>query len=748
MRKYSDMYMMVTPYRKSIIIVFFLVLLTVMVANAAEPPRDDYKNISWHITALTVTYDYKRKLYIARGDVEITGGVTRIEADYVEFNETTQDALAQGNVLLISGEDSISCTALNINLKTQTGKIHKGTLYISKNNVYIYGENIRKTGEFTYDADRGAITSCSGDNPDWKITGKDIRITVEGYGFAKDAVVWARQIPTLYTPYLAFPVKTKRQTGLLTPRFGSSDRKGFEVEQPLFLALSRNTDATVYVDAMAERGVKVGLEYRYVLDNYSKGTVIFDFLEDRKIDDGTDQTKEYSFAGTPIRENSDRYWFRMKHTQLLGNEFTAKLDLDIVSDLDYLREFEDGYTGFNDTRDYFVTDFGRSLDEYNDSTRTNRLNINRIWEQHSLNIDVKWFDNIRARQLDKEDTTLQSIPTVSFTAAKQQIGNTQLYYNLDSEMTYFYRNDTTSSEIKGSRADIHPRFYFPLKLGRYFSFEPSVGFRETVWLSDDWMDPEGEFSDFNHRETYDINLSLSTRMEKIYQAGIRSDYKIKHEIIPQIEYTFSPDIDQDSFPLFDAEDRLDKINQLTYSITNRLIARNPVLQKGADMKPGSAPYEYKELAWVKLSQSYYLALDDNNDRDFSDLMLDSEFYFCEYASLTADISWSPYDSQFNTFNTGIRVRDNREDSVTIQYRYDRDVSESIYTKTIAKLNDELSVFYLFEMDLLSNKTTESKVGTTLKKSCWSVDLSYADSPEDKKIALMVTLNGIGGFGTK
>ena len=506
-----------------VVFAFLYIFILAGGSATAKSSPENPKEVSWHISARAVTFDNKRDLYIAQDDVVITGGKTRLEADYVEFSNKTKDAFAQGNVLLIAGEDSISCTAMDINLTTQIGKINKGTIFIQKNNFYINGEDIRKTGKFTYSAQKGSITSCAGNSPDWKISGKNINVTVEGYGTVNHAVLWAKKIPVVYSPFLAFPVQTKRQTGLLVPRITSSDRKGFEYEQPLFIAISENTDATVYADYMSDRGTKLGGEYRYILDNKSKGSVFFNFLEDSKIDDGTDKTKDYSFYTTPQRTNSDRFWFRMKHDQDLPKGFKAKLDIDIVSDEDYLLEFKDGFTGYDETKKYFEDEYGRSLDEYDDNTRRNQLNINKTWSTYTFNIDVLWYDDIHARRQDIDDTTLQLLPSIQFDAAKQQIGPSQFFYSLDTEYRSFYRQDTTATLVRGQRADIYPKVYLPIKFGSFFNFEPSVGLRETIWYTDDFTDINGNSDSLRTRQMVDIGAELSTKFIKIFNPDFEKD---------------------------------------------------------------------------------------------------------------------------------------------------------------------------------------------------------------------------------
>jgi len=129
--------------------VWFYALMSVNGAADAAVLTENPKEIAWHISARAVTFDNKRNLYIAEDDVVITGGKTRLEAEYVEFSNKTRDAFARGNVLLISGEDSISCNSMNINLATEIGTITQGTIFIQKNNFYIHGKNIRKTGKFS-----------------------------------------------------------------------------------------------------------------------------------------------------------------------------------------------------------------------------------------------------------------------------------------------------------------------------------------------------------------------------------------------------------------------------------------------------------------------------------------------------------------------------------------------------------------------------------------------------------------------
>lgn len=724
-----------------------LCLLVCQAPSSAMPAKENPREVSWHISALMVTFDKDRELYIAEDDVIITGGKTRLEADYVEFSNKTKEAFAQGNVLFISGGDTITCNAMQINLATEKGSINKGTIFVQEGNYYISGENLRKTGAFTYDAEKGSITTCDGDTPDWKITGRDIKVTVEGYGTAKHTVLWAKKLPALYSPYLVFPVKTKRQTGLLLPAIGSSERRGFEIEQPLFLALSRSSDATFYAHYMSDRGVKGAAEYRYFISDQSKGAIMADFLDDDKIDDGTTATEKYSFSSTGQRTNRDRWWFRMKNDQELPGGFTAKLDVDVVSDADYLQEFKEDLTGFEKTNEYFSDEFGRSLDSYDVTTRKNSLLVSNAWSSYSLNIQGLWYDNVVARRQNTTDTTLQTLPSVEFDALRQKIGNTGFYWNLDSEFRSFYRQDTTATLINGQRIDVYPKLYYPTRLFKAFSFEPYLGVRGTGWHTPDFTDTHGDDDSFRTRGIYDAGASLSTTIDRIFTLSSSLAEKIRHEIIPQIDYSFQPSIIQDDLPYFDSLDNLSEQNLITWSLTHVFTARKKVF--GED---GTETNDYKELARFKFYQDYDIKNERDNEtatgRPWQDVKLKYELNPFDYLSSNGDIAVNPYDGHFTEVKVGATIKDNRGDSLYSSFRYAVNQPQTWLNQLNIQITDELMTYYGLEIDLKNDSTVEQKGGVEYTRDCWGLALGYRESPGDRAIAFLIRLTGIGEFGTR
>jgi LPS-assembly protein len=640
---------------------------------------------------------------------------------------------------------------MEMDLEAETGTLYNGTIFFKANHFYIKGNKIQKVGKDSYTVDKASITTCDGDTPAWKITGRNLRVTIEGYGFVNHAALWAKKVPVLYTPFLVFPVKLKRQSGLLPPQIGYSDRKRLEYNQPFFWAISESSDATFYAHYIRRRGQKLGLEYRYILDEKSKGTLMYDFLNDKEVDDGTPgSSKNFGYEDDSVlRPNSDRYWFRMKNDQSMPFGFSAKLDLDIVSDQDYLHEFKDGYTGFDKTDKYFQKNFGRGFDDYNDPIRVNRLNLNRGWSNYSLNTEVRWYDDVINRRQNDTNTQLHKLPFAEFNGSKQRILKSPFYFDLDSEYVRFYKEES----MRGHRVDALPRLYLPLRFKNYFTLEPSFGWRQTAWYVDRYQDPSIETNKTLYREIYDIKLDLSSGIYNVYSLKENGIERIRHAVRPQIVYEFIPDQKQDEYPSFDGLDRIGEKNLITYSITNTFTSRSRkhTVEQGRRQEDEYAvpSYTYNDFLRFKLEQSYDINKANENDPEpFSPVYGELQLVPARYISLQADANWSQYENHTISHNVAANISDKRGDKLTVEHRYTRDSIESIYTDFLLRISGRLSTYTDYEYNILEKERIKFGLGFLYEAQCWSIELSYTDEENDRRYALMVNLYGLGGSGTE
>ncbi len=738
-----------------IIVALILVLwIPTCLAGSITDRLTGSPDVPWRISADNVAYDAASSTYHARGNVIIEKQTARLVADTVAFNQKAMTASASGHVIMTVGEDVLTGDRADLDLNQETGVIHGGSVFLQENHFYIRGERIEKTGKDTYRAERATITSCDGDRPDWTITSRTLEVTIEGYGSATHAVLKARKIPVLYTPYLLFPAKTKRQTGLLFPEVGASDRQGFFWDQPLFWAISGDSDATFYSRYMSERGVKGGLEYRYASTDTSFGAIMADGLQDRKIDDGTQEaTEKWGYDGDAYdRPNTDRYWLRAKVDQDLPWGTKAHLDLDVVSDQDYLVEFREGLSGYNVSRNYFLETFGRDLDTYDETTRTNQLNINRAWSRFSLNGNLVWNDNVTARRWEAQDDTLQQLPSITFAGIKQQAFDSGIYWNLNSEYAYFYSQDG----VRGQRADLYPRAYLPLKWRNYLSVEPSVGWRQTAYAMDRQEDESLDRT--NYRQIFDARLDVSTEFSKVMGSPVAAVDRIRHSIKPRAVYEYIPGQDQSDLPFLTDIDRIAEANRVTYSLNNLFTARKarPSRSPAAAGDPDDArteghglpqTFDYHRFCRFYLEQTYDInAAREDQPQPFSDLYGELDFNLGRYFALNSNASFDTYAALFSSYNVGTAVADGRGDRFWVEHHYDRDLYESVRATLTVSLTDRLAVRGEYERNLLDKTDIIKGAGFLYTAQCWSVDFFYAVEGEDNRFSFSINLMGIGGFG--
>ncbi|RJP92564.1 MAG: LPS-assembly protein LptD [Desulfobacteraceae bacterium] len=751
-----------------IIISFALFLAPPLPVNAFEG-ADTLKKTSntgapWRISAQKISYNQKTSIYTATGDVRIVKDGKTLTGDFIQYNQNTQEAFATGNVLLAAGADTLRGDEIQINLQTGTGVIRQGKIFIEKNHFIIKGDEIHKTGENTYEIKNASITTCDGEIPAWRLTGQDLDVTIEEYGWVKNAAFRIKNMPVLYLPYMVFPVKTKRQSGLLAPQMGFSSENGIEVTQPFYWAINQSSDATFYYNHIQNRGEKLGGEYRYTLSRQSKGTLMFDGLDDRHTDDGTG---DWGYPGDPwLRTNSDRYWFRTKISQALPYNVKSALDLDIVSDQDYLQDFLDGYTGYDESKKYFNKQFGRDIDDENQPVRKNTLKFTRIWTQYSVNAEALWYDDVVSRRQGLTDTSLQQLPGVTFDALRQPILNDRFLVGMNSGYSNFYRKD---GDV-GQRIEAYPRLYLPLRYQNYFTFVPSAGFRQTAWYTDpevlDQTDatPDTSYNDYRHRETYDLQADLSTDLFQVFEVQSETIDKIKHTITPRLEHSYVPDDDQTEYPFFNDMDSIDPENLMTFSLTNFLISRRP----DPKPKPAGSPSKtfetskysdpYHEFLRFQLAQSYdFIKAGEPGEKPFIPLYAELDFEPAKLLTLHADSEWSHDIGEFVSHNLHARLNSTRGDQLRVEHRYSQDEEQiqdqeqdhiqSITLGWLAKITQSTGLFGHYERNIETGKSIETLVGCHYQAQCWSVALSYKNETNDRKIGFMIGLNGLSEIGS-
>jgi len=697
----------------------------------------------WHLEADEVTYDARQELYTARGNVHLRSETQAVSADELHYDALTHRAILEGHVRLQRGADWLVGERANLDTETEAGTIEQGQGFLATNHFYFNGPVVEQTAPQVYHIERGAFTSCDGENPNWHFRASDLDVTVDGYGFAKDAVFYAGPVPLFYTPYLVFPAKTERQSGFLPPQLGHDSRLGWEIDLPFYWVINDSADATIYTHYMSLRGVMEGAEFRYAASEESKGVFRFDYIHDLAPPDRSEQIKLVGTEPGLLGHYQDRWWWRSKQDFALPEGVKGKMDVDLVSDPDYLREFQTGFSGLKESNSVFRQTFHREL--LNDDTSTIRestLQANKTWATQSVNADFHYFEN-----LDKSEDgkTLQALPLATYGLVQQPLLGGPFFWQTDASYVNFYR----PNGIRGQRLDVQPRVALPLRWDSYLYLEPSVAGRETLYLLDQLGESEQNGQDQGHMETrelYDIQVKASTDLARVYPVELGSWTKVRHTLQPEVVYEYIPSVNQDNVPFFDSLDRIPSVNSVTYSLTNFFSAREEEAGK----------VSYTDALRVKLSESYSFDTPETllngeivkRNHRFSDIGLQTDLTPSPYVSVTYNTQWSPYDAKFTSHELFTTLSDPRGDSLSVTYRKRRPLEEStpvdeIDARLTVKITDGLSFLVHRDYSFVLNQNVETEYRVTLTRQCWGVMVSYVDKPDDQRISVGFTLTGIG-----
>ena len=720
----------------------------------AKAPVDD----AVHIEADTLGYDMDTDTYHAKGNVVITYTDGILSAVMVDVDRKTNEALAEGQVVLQSRDgDVLEGEKARLDIEKKTGVVEHGQVFVSKTHMYILGDRIERRSESTYFVVNAQLTSCDGLSPAWHFAGKELDVTVDGYGTLTNSKFYAKNTPVFYSPYLLFPVKTTRQTGLLLPeRMSYSQNKlGMDVSVPFFWAISQDTDATFYQRYMSARGYQQGAEYRYSLSKDIYGTIYADFLQDQKQISETVGNLTRDWKG-----DQNRWSLYMNHEARFDKTMYFRADIAKVSDSFYFKDFSSynyflaNYAG---TRPQAYKRISFMADE-SLSTIESNLRFVKAWEAYSLAARVR---DVQDLTVASNDVTLQKYPEITLAGMKQSLFGTRAQYELSGVYDYFYRGQGQ----KGNLLDVYPTLSMPVRLGDYAMLTPFSGMRSLAWTRDDNVsDGAGKQGNL---QIYTFGGTASSEVSRIFDIGTKSMDKIRHAVRPEVTYIYSPNTDQNNIPDFipaatqqnAITSAMNKVlgtsvnggiaatapiasdqNSITYGVTNTLVAR---------IWDEKGKKRYLEFFRFKATQTYDfkeanrdILLADTNRKPLSDIALEVDFRPVTYLTFLARDKYNVYNANWSQANYDLILNNKRGDSASLTYRYTQDSIEETNLILKAVLTKSVNLLVRFKRDHFNHRDVERMVGFDYRSQCWAVGFDYGERNNDRTYAIRFAIHGM------
>lgn len=664
------------------------------------------------------------------GNVQITFDDKHLSCDraVVSLRQRTIDA--HGSVLYTSPLATVAGERMLIDYEANTGVIYEG--YVKRGGMIFEGNYIIKSSDTDYISENGQFTTCNNCPESWSFHGSRVRAELGGYAYLKNATLRVGGLPVFWLPYLIVPLKSDRQTGLLTPEFEKSDSGGLTVSQSLFWVISDSEDATITLKQYELRSLMGIANFRYLLNEKSHGEFTGALISDRVFASDTrlDRFRNAENKG----ERISRWNLDYNHYHLLPDGFVHRLQVANASDLQYPSDFLTRHHG--------------------ESAMENRMSLTKASSSDLFFIDASYFVNLmQANPLASNNDAVHKIPEISYSRRLSSLDWGGLFYDWNVNYTNFARTDFAWDDMNapyneggandrhiigtgpspecsgpewwnsqncalsrdgtfdpdrdlirtGQRLDITGSLLRSFQMTDSVDFVPKIQYRETQYHFN--LDDQS----VNVRRYLRTEASLRTTFSGIFNSSSPvvdgTSFQYKHEVLPELTLTQIPWLHHPSHPFFgtqtttpylaqrnlsdadinspyglqfDFNDRLYDRKLLSLGITNKLIQKRSIKD---------AASEYRQIVYWRIAQSYdyYQAESDlPKKQPLSDLSSELK--------LNADpiqiYQLARYFPSLNVFDTNSRIRFTNKSSDFVELQ-----QVVVHDKSLEKVTNRSSEEY-------------------------------------------------------
>ena len=692
-------------------------------------------------------------LIVINGNAWIIQGNRGVFADQITYNQEDYQATATGNVrFYMPNGDEITAESMNLEVDTFIGDAEQAGIKIVDQNPNFLnrrGENFEEDYSiFAPFRNRGSnLSSTAGDAKSKKyyqrarargesmqFEGKDFEVLqnvvmttcpeghedvtlsareleldhATGTGTAKSMVVRLKNVPVFYFPSVSFPINDERKTGFLFPSFGKEEESGFILNLPYYINIAPNMDATIIPRILTERGFQLYSEFRYLGEN-SKGTIKAEFLPDDDVFNG-----------------QDRHAFGFDHRQSFAGDWNAEVDLQDVSDTQYLR------------------DFTNNVDIVASSFVPQRARLFRNGEYIKFNARVQSVESVNDA-INIAALPYDLLPEINLSLKPRKFGIFEA--GVQAEYTRFEHD--SSDRIAGSRTILTPSVTAPFE--KIFGYlKPKVSLYNISYSLSNQGEGVSDSSPSASVPVFSVDSSLVFE-RRLLESG-RTSYLQTLE--PRLFYVNIPvERDQDAFPVFGTSesvansfghffrenrffgnDRVGDTEQITLGLSSRIINDDTGEQR-LNLSVGQVVYLADRE--IRLDPA---AEPDTSSR--SDFIAELTANLNEDWSLTGFSLWDADENNLQTIRLSADYFNSSRRNASISYTERRDFSEQINLDFTAPLSRQWQLGVNTAYSIKDSELRSSSVNLGYDGCCWAVRIGtqrYLDGMGEYKNRILFTL---------
>ncbi|WP_339330261.1 LPS assembly protein LptD [Aeromonas hydrophila] len=706
---------------------------------------------------------------VYQGDVKVRQGVRKFDSDYAELDQKSRDVIAIGNIYYNDGQITVtSDKTLKSNLDTKNSELEEGKYQVHGSPVRGSADRVTMTNNNQNITLEGAqYTTCPPGQEVWTLKAGSIDIDqTEVFGEAWNASLWLYDYPVFYFPYINFPIKDERKTGLLYPGYTQSSKNGMDITQPFYWNIAPNYDATITSRFMDRRGLMEQVQFRYMPDPAHVGSLYFENLANDKQYDETPSLNQAMSDG-------HRYLLNANHTSLFAdNAMRVSLDYTKVRDRDY---------------NYF-NDFSPKVGTQVENQLQQSLMAGYFQPNWNINTEVRTYQILLASAQQPHEL----MPRIDHNYYQQ--GS---WYDLawNTEITKFGYNNAQAiaqnqgGAYTGTRVYTAPTLTMPLinEAGYYLDSQYKLMYTRYDQEVPDNMSQtfvKNFTAEGGNGVTLDEGIITRTLPSFRLKGGMTFERNqnwfggdANQTLEPEFQYLYVPYKNQDNIGVYDSTsmrqdyyslfsdrryaglDRISDSNRVSIGLTSR------VYDEAGDERIRLAVAQAFDFVAprVKLYPSETLTTNTRSPLSFEGDAKINEQWFA-HAGAQYDVD----QSRLSSANSALEYR--REKLISqLNHRFVRDANYDLENKgqvtdlnqigllLTTPLNDQWHLYGGYYQELNQSVKSDRKVGLKYDSCCWSINfnLEWVNTPDnvtmrptsERSLGIQFEMKGLGSVGT-
>jgi lipopolysaccharide assembly outer membrane protein LptD (OstA) len=615
-----------------------------------------------------------KKVYLF-DNADITYGNIRLQADYVEIDFSRNEVYARGvpdslgvlrgTPVFAEGDQKFDAEEMIYNFNTRKGIIRR--VITQDGEGYIHGQRIKKLEDDRINVQSGRYTTCDLPHPHYEFRYTKAQVIPNKKIVSGPAYMVIEGVPIpLVLPFGMFPNKSGQRSGIIIPRYGEADNRGFYFERiGYYWGINDYMDFTITGDIFTSGSWAVQPSFRYRKRykfngdfnfNYSKN-----FLGDRDSPDRdvrTDFSIRWMHAQDPRARPNSRFSANVNIVSSNFNQFNvtgadAYLSNTFQSSVAYQTNFNnDVFLTLNASHQQNTIDRTVNITLPTLSLNTRQFYPFRRKEQVG---QLRWYENINMKYSTTAENRIQTKDSLLFKHGWEDDFRAGVRHNVPiSSSIKALKHFTLTNSVN------YTERWYPYSIRK--TWNP-----DTIFLEDHFIPPSvinDTVRSVRAARDFSFSASLSTRLYGMFQLAKGPLAAVRHVLTPSFSFTYRPDFGSEFWGYYDEV----QINQqgdtrrysyfegllygappdgrsgnLSFSLSNNLEAK---------VKSRKAEDGLQKIVLIdnfSITTGYDLAKDSLN---WSPVNLNARTTLFKKLNITYSSSWDPYavDSLGNLMN--------------------------------------------------------------------------------------------------